>query len=268
MERTISVGSLSLQPIRDGSGHARGSEILTRPGVDDPWSCHADQLDDAGHVSFAMGGFLYRTGDRVMLIDAGAGPLERDGLVGGALIDGLNEVGVRSEDITDVVFTHLHYDHVGWAATKGSVVFPNATYRAHRADWEFFVESPDASPGGVRKLRPIESQLELFDDEHTVAPHLTARPAPGHTPGSTVYILSDGTARALLLGDIVHSPVELAEPDWEALYDVDVAAASAMRNRIAQEVLDTDDVVIPAHFPGFAHGRVLTTDVGRRFVAS
>jgi len=96
------------------------------------------------------------------------------GTPGGGFLDSLRAHGVAPEDVTDVVFTHLHFDHVGWSSRKGRRVFPNATYRAHAADWAHFVTdgrrraAPD--PGAVRKLAPVEPQLELFDADGPLAP--------------------------------------------------------------------------------------------------
>jgi glyoxylase-like metal-dependent hydrolase (beta-lactamase superfamily II) len=184
---------------------------------------------------------------------------------GGELLNGLAARGVQPEQITDVVFTHLHFDHVGWPTSKGEVVFGNAVYRVHAADWAHFVDAPDAQPGALRKLRPLQSRLQTFDRDQVIAPGLSARHTPGHTPGSTVYIVADGDRRALLLGDVVHSVVELHERDWEVVFDVDPVAASAVRNAIADEVADSTDVVVGAHFPGLRFGRVVTAFGNRSF---
>src|SRR5205807_5007447 len=207
------------------------------------------------------------TGDRVVLVDAGVGTIDNGQYAGGGFLDSLRALGVTAEDVTDVVFTHLHFDHVGWATRKGEIVFPNATYRVHAADWAYFVEAPDAPPGAVRKLTPLEPRLETFDSDPVIVPGLSARHTPGHTPGSTVFIVADGERRALLLGDVVHSVVELGERDWEAVFDVDPIAARAVRNAIADEVADTPDIVVGAHFPGLRFGRVVTTAGGRTFRA-
>jgi len=119
----------------------------------------------------------------------------------------------------------------------------------------------------VRKLTPLLHQLETFDADGVLAPGLSARHTPGHTPGSTVYVVADGEQRALLLGDVVHSVVELHERDWEAVFDVDPAAARAVRNTIADEVADSTDLVVGAHFPGLRFGRVVTVAGDRTFVA-
>lgn len=262
------IGAITIDPVHDGEGTDRGADILDRPGVDDPWACHPDVLDEDGVLHMPMGGFLVRTGDRVVLVDAGLGPLKREGLEGGELLYSLAALGVAPEEVTDVLFTHLHYDHVGWATSKGEIVFPNAAYRCHAADWQFFVEADDALPGAVKKLAPLRERIELFDAEHTVAPGIDARPAPGHTPGSTIYVVSSEGERALLIGDVAHSVVELAEPDWEAVFDVDKRAAQAVRDALARETVDTDTYVVPAHFPRMAFGRIISVpDGGRRWVA-
>ncbi|MEK6439286.1 MBL fold metallo-hydrolase [Pseudonocardia sp. T1-2H] len=263
----MKIGDIEILPVLDGTGREVATEVLTRPGVPDAWSCHAEHLDADGVLSMPLGGFLVRTGDRTVLVDAGVGTIDNGKYAGGGFLDSLREYGIGPEDVTDVVFTHLHFDHVGWATKKGQVVFPNATYRVHAADWAHFVESADAEPGAVRKLSPLVPQLETFDAEVTLAPGLTARPAPGHTPGSTVYVVSDGDERALLLGDVVHSVVELAERDWEAVFDVDPVAASAVRNALADEVADSADLVVGAHFPGLRFGRVVTASGNRTFRA-
>ncbi|MFJ6621943.1 hypothetical protein ACIQOW_30735 [Kitasatospora sp. NPDC091335] len=118
-----------------------------------------------------------------------------------------------------------------------------------------------APPGAVAKLTPVEGQLELFDADFTLAPGIDALHLPGHTPGTTVYVLSSGGRRALLLGDVVHSVVQFGERDWQVVWDIDPAPACAVRNRIA------DDLLVAAHFPGMRFGRVLTDGGERRFAA-
>jgi glyoxylase-like metal-dependent hydrolase (beta-lactamase superfamily II) len=251
----VKVGDIEVVGVFDGYGYEDAREVLLNPEAQDadPWARHESELDDQGRLKFVLGGFLVRTGDRVVLVDAGAGTINNGQYQGGQLLNSLREHGVAPEDVTDVVFTHLHFDHVGWATTKGEVVFRNATYRAHEADWAHFVDSPDAAPGAVRKLSPVKPQL---------APGLNARPAPGHTPGSTVYIVSSGSERALLLGDVVHSTIELLEPGWEFAFDVDRATARTTRQRITAELSDSQDPAAAAHFPAPQFGRLVRAQAG------
>jgi glyoxylase-like metal-dependent hydrolase (beta-lactamase superfamily II) len=259
------VGGARIEPIYDGHGSEPARESLTRPGPGDSWACHEHLLDGNGDLEFTLGGFLLRTGDRTILVDAGVGTIDNDKYHGGQFLHSLAENGVQPVDVTDVVFTHLHFDHVGWATKKGEVVFPNATYRVHAADWAHFVEHPDADPGAVRKLSPLAERLETFEADWTLAPGLDTRHVPGHTPGSTIFVVSGDGERALLIGDVAHSTVELTDPTWEAVFDVDPAAAKAVRAKLIDELTDSADPVAAAHFPGLRFGRLITVSGERRF---
>ncbi|HVW42177.1 MAG TPA: MBL fold metallo-hydrolase [Amycolatopsis sp.] len=256
------IGTISVELIYDGHGVEPAQEVLSRPGVTDAWACHQDLLDESGNVPLTLGGFLVRTGDRVIVVDTGVGTLDTGKYIGGRFLESLRGLGVSPADVTDVLFTHLHIDHVGWATRKGEVVFPNATYRVHRADWAYFVESPDAVPGAVRKLSPLTGQLETFESDTTLAPGLDTRHVPGHTPGSTIYVVSSEGERALLLGDVAHSPVQLTDSTWEAVFDVDVEAGRRVRAALSDATTDTQDVIAAAHFP---FGRLVTVGGERRF---
>jgi glyoxylase-like metal-dependent hydrolase (beta-lactamase superfamily II) len=252
------IGDIRIDPVLDGVLRTPPQEALIRPGVDDPWAAHADLLDADGMLSLPVGGYLVRTRDRVVLVDAGLGPLSGDGLDSGHLLESLAALGYQPADVTDVLLTHLHFDHVGWVAQQGQVVFTNATYRCHQQDWAHFVTAPDAAEGAKRKLTPITDRLEVFAGDATLAPGLDVRDAPGHTPGSTIVVVSSGDDRALLLGDVVHCPFELTEPDWEALFDVDPKLARRTRVALAKELENTDVRAVGAHFANMQFGRLLT----------
>ncbi|MCL4422515.1 MAG: MBL fold metallo-hydrolase [Actinobacteria bacterium] len=261
------VGDIEIQPVHDGHATEPAREVLTRPDYPgDPWACHTDLLDAQGNLNLSLGGFLIRSSSRLILVDAGVGRVDNDKYHGGAFLDSLHLLGVSPEEVTDVVFTHLHFDHVGWATQKGRVVFPNAAYRVHTADWAHFVESPEANPGAVRKLVPLASQLIPFDRDTTIAPGLDTRHSPGHTPGSTVFVVSSQGERALLIGDIAHCVIELTDPTWEAVFDVNPTAARATRAILSDEVAGSPDALAAAHFPGLRFGRLITVEGKRRFV--
>ena len=95
---------------------------------DADWAPHAAFLADDGMLEMSLGGFLVRSGDRTVLVDAGVGRITEGLFQGGRLLDNLDALGVQPGDVTDVVFTHLHFDHVGWATQQGSIVFPNANW--------------------------------------------------------------------------------------------------------------------------------------------
>ena len=172
----MKVGDIDVLPVFDGFGYEVARDVLLNQAEADPWSRHQAQLDAHGRLKFTIGGFLIRTGDRTILVDAGAGTIDTGQYKGGQLLTSLQSHGVTPGDVTDVIFTHLHFDHVGWATSKGEVVFRNAIYRVHEADWAYFVESPGAAPGAVRKLSPVKAQLETFATQCVLAPGLEARP--------------------------------------------------------------------------------------------
>jgi glyoxylase-like metal-dependent hydrolase (beta-lactamase superfamily II) len=260
------IGELEILPVVDGAVSVPAAAAYAHDGTTGKgtnaadWEPHDQFLDADGKLEIVMGGFLIRSGARVMLVDAGLGPANAMGLPGGRFLDSLAGHGVQPGHVTDMVFTHLHFDHVGWASDAGEAVFPNATYRCDVRDWQHFVGSDEQA---TQKLTPIEPRLELFDGDTTLAPGIDARLASGHTPGSTIIVLSSGEDRALLIGDIVHCPVELVDDEWSGMADVDPALAQRTRNALARELEGSDVPVAAAHFPGLEFGRVLA-GTGRR----
>jgi glyoxylase-like metal-dependent hydrolase (beta-lactamase superfamily II) len=207
----VKVGTLSIEPVHDGVAVVPPSAAYADKG-DDDWAAHRQFLDADGNLAMALGGFLVRDerSDRVVLVDAGVGNITRGPFVGGELLASLAALGVQPADVTDVVFTHLHFDHVGWATQQGEVVFANATYRCDERDWSHFV-GPD--PGATRKLEPLAGRLETWSGGGSLLPGIDLMDGAGHTPGSTIVVLSSGAERAMLLGDVVHCPVELLDDE-------------------------------------------------------
>jgi glyoxylase-like metal-dependent hydrolase (beta-lactamase superfamily II) len=260
----MKIGDLDVQPVFDGVLKAPATAF--KGTTDEQWVPHRRFLDPDGMLAFALGGFLVRApGGRLVLVDAGVGT--GSGSImggtgqfqGGELLNSLAAQKVRPDDITDVVFTHLHFDHVGWASQAGAIVFPNATYRCDARDWEHFRDNERVQP----ILGPIEDRLTTWDGSGPLCPGIDTLSAPGHTPGSTIIVLSSGTARGLLLGDVVHCPVELLDDEWAGLGDVDPDLAKRTRNALAREIEGTDTPVAAAHFPGMVFGRLLSAN-GRR----
>jgi len=275
----MQVGDIQILPVHDGTFHVKATDAyrMGQPGVpangrgdrEDDWAPHRGLLDDEGMLEIALGAFLIRAADRVVLVDTGLGsvtaPIAGAEMTGGRLLESLAGCGVTPADVTDVVFTHLHFDHVGWATRHGEVVFPSATYRCDQRDWDHFV-TDDPAGGGARKLRPIADRLRTWDCDGTILPGLDAMVAPGHTPGSTIVVVSDGSARALLLGDVVHCPVELVDDEWAGMGDVDPDLAKRTRVALAKEIEGKDLPVAAAHFAGLRFGRLLSGEGRRRWV--
>jgi glyoxylase-like metal-dependent hydrolase (beta-lactamase superfamily II) len=269
------VGDIEILPVHDGTARLIPTEAyLGTP--EEAWAPHRRFLDKDGLLELALGGFLVLTSDRIVLVDAGIGTVNAPPFEGGHLIASLASHGVRPADVTDVVFTHLHFDHVGWATQQGTVTFDHATYRCDRRDWDHFVTNAQPQPprssrvgsegGAVRKLSPLTDRLQTWSMSGPILPGIDAMVAPGHTPGSTIIVVSHGTKRALLLGDVVHCPVELLDDEWEGLADVDPKLAKRTRVALAKEIEGTDVPVAAAHFPGLDFGRLLGGEGKRQWV--
>ena len=181
------------------------------------------------------------------------------------MLESLAALGVQPDEVTDVVFTHLHFDHIGWAATPdGEPTFANATYRCHPADWEHFtVDHPGEE---LELLEPVADRFEMWSGDGPLLPGLDTLIAPGHTPGSTVLVVSSGDQRAMMLGDVVHCPIELVDDEWGALFDVDPELARRTRVALNREIEGSDIPVAAAHFPGLQFGRLLAGEGKRRWI--
>jgi glyoxylase-like metal-dependent hydrolase (beta-lactamase superfamily II) len=263
MLASMLIGDVEVLPVHDGTAYFPAREAFAGT-TEEQWAPHRELLTDDGLLPLELGGFLVRHRGVVAVVDAGVGSIKGP-YAGGAFLDSLAAYGVTPDDVTDVLFTHLHFDHVGWATRKGEVVFPNATYRCDRRDWAHFV-GPD--PGATKKLSPVESRLETWDGSRPILPGIDVLAAPGHTPGSAVVVLSSGTARALLLGDVAHCPVQLVDDEWAIMGDVDPALARRTRTALAQEIEGTGVPVAGVHFPGMRFGRLVSGEGARRWVVT
>src|SRR5262245_31005216 len=144
----MKIGDITIDPVVDG--RILSPLPATKP-FPDPWS--PQWQDQYGMfrandlVESTLGAFLVRAGDRVALVDAGAGPALTEAvpmdIVQGQLPASLAAHGVQPDEVTDVIFTHLHFDHIGWASADGSAVFPNATFRCAAADLDYFLAGPE-----------------------------------------------------------------------------------------------------------------------------
>ena len=275
----MQVGGLRVDPVHDGVARVKPSEAFAagfggtggKGASDADWDEHRDMLDADGNLEMALGGFLVRggpLGERIVLVDTGFGSLHRGPFIGGELLVSLANLGVHPDDVTDVVFTHLHFDHVGWASADGQPVFKNATIRCDEADWHYFMQQEhDASDRMVarsqRLLGPVANHVEPYSGSGTLLPGIDRIFAPGHTPGSSIIVLSDQGERAMLLGDVVHCPMELLDDEWASLGDVDPALARQTRLALNREMEGDPVPVVGAHFPGLRFGRVLMGEGGK-----
>ena len=186
----------------------------------------------------------------------------------------LQRAGVAPEAVDVVINTHVHSDHVGWNTKRDGdswvPTFPNARYLIPEADYRFFhPDNAEARPAARTvfedSILPVDEagQIELWSDDHQISETLRLRPAPGHTPGSSVLWLDAGRP-AVFVGDLTHSPLQLHRPSDPCAFDEDLEAAAATRKRVLTEATRRRAVVIPAHYPG--HGGVTVVARGDSFM--
>jgi glyoxylase-like metal-dependent hydrolase (beta-lactamase superfamily II) len=262
--RAVRVGDIEITPLSDGMVRLPQSFYVNLD-----FEAHADMLAEDGRVHVPIGCYLIRSGERVVLVDAGLGPIALDWAQGGDLPAALAEAGAAPGDIDTVLCTHLHIDHIGWLAQDGAPWFPNATVLFGSADWRQFVEEAAEGDQGAASMRALDAagRLAPLDrDMAEVAPGLTARATPGHTLGHVSLVVSSGEERAFLLGDAVECPLQVAEADFWVMSDVDPAMAGRTREALWRELEGTPALVGAAHFPGLEFGRILRGQ-GRRWFA-
>jgi glyoxylase-like metal-dependent hydrolase (beta-lactamase superfamily II) len=262
----VRIGEIDLLPLNDGVAKLPPAFYV---GLD--FGAHQELLADDGKVHIPIGCFLIRTGDRTVLVDAGLGTLTASWGQGGQLPGALAAAGVSPLDIDTVVCSHLHVDHIGWLADVGTErpLFANATVRYGTADWQHFVtdaQEDDPTRRTFELLADADRLDPLDGDDLAIAPGVTARHTPGHTLGHYGLVVASGDQRAVLLGDAVECPLQLAEPDFYAMSDVDPALAARTREAVWQELEGTDTLMTAAHFPGLEFGRVLRGEGKRYFV--
>ncbi|BCJ51281.1 MBL fold metallo-hydrolase [Actinoplanes sp. NBRC 14428] len=228
-------------------------------------------LDPAtGIVNSAIQTWVLRSAGRTILVDTGVGNHKERPYAqvwahhDTTFLDNLARAGVRPEEVDVVVNTHLHIDHVGWNTRLDGrtwvPTFPNATYVMPKADFDFWnPENNNPTVFGRGNQNVFEDsvvpvhragQTLLWEDTHRLDENLVLTAAPGHTPGSSVLTLTSGTDRALFVGDLMHSPVQVLEPEANSCFCEDPAMAVATRRRLLGWAADHNAIVVPAHFPG------------------
>lgn len=222
---------------------------------------------------------LVKTGDQLVLIDAGSGPKFQQ--TAGKLSENLEAAGIDPEKITKVVFTHGHADHL-WGAIDDfddGERFPNATYVISTAEWDFWThpDTPTKVPdwlkgmalGSARILKQLEKKIERRKDGEAVAPGLTYIATPGHTPGHMAVLAESGGERLLIGGDVLsNNAVSFAKPDWHIGSDFDRDQAVNTRKRLLDMLAKDRIPLVGFHLAWPGQGIVERDGAGYRFIPS
>ncbi|MFN2115456.1 MAG: MBL fold metallo-hydrolase, partial [Anaerolineae bacterium] len=236
------------------------------------WTIYGKYLCDEGYFCTSLGSFLIEASDQVIAVDTGIGPVSLDfpgfgTYVGGRLLESLAEAGFTPADVTDVVFTHMHVDHVGWTTRDDGgqrrLTFPNARHAVAEAEWNHWRggDAP-AGPDPETVLDPLEDLIQFVADGAEIAPGVTAMATPGHSPGHLSLIIESGRRRAVVIGDVMYGAVQVSLPDWSVAFDMDQDAARESRRAIIHELIKPDTIAAAGHFTDSVFGTFVGTGLG------
>jgi glyoxylase-like metal-dependent hydrolase (beta-lactamase superfamily II) len=214
---------------------------------------------------------LVNTGEELVLFDSGLGEGARGGGLG-QLRDRMEASGYAPEDVTIVVITHFHGDHIGGLTEGEGPAFPNARYVTGQAEYDFWTASErmsgpteNAAKAVEAKVKPFAENMTFIGEGDAVVSGITAMEAFGHTPGHLIFMLeSDGRQLALTADTANHYLVSLQRPDWHVRFDMDKEAGAATRKRVFDMIASDRIPFIGYHMPSV--GFVETMDTGFRFI--
>jgi glyoxylase-like metal-dependent hydrolase (beta-lactamase superfamily II) len=218
---------------------------------------------------------LVDTGQNKVLIDTGSGLL--NGATAGKLIENLQQVQIQPSDITAVILTHAHGDHVGGLNVKSGLTFPKARYFIGKQEWNFWtapsVDFPNFGGPAEMKQQAIkiaQTQLGLirdrvtqFDVNQEFLPGFTAIPAYGHTPGHVAIRIASGNAVMVHTADTVHTnTINLWNPSWKPIFDADQDLAATTRQAVLEKIAIDRTLMFAYHFPYPGIGHLRSRDRG------
>jgi glyoxylase-like metal-dependent hydrolase (beta-lactamase superfamily II) len=238
-----------------------------------------DNLFLPAKFDWAVNVVVIRSGGHTILVDSGLGKEFSGFPRAGQLVQRLDAAGIDLADLTDVVLTHLHMDHIGGLLGDGVKARLRPDVRIHVAAAEVkFWAAPDfshtAMPSPIpdvlrttaqRFLKEYQSQLRQFDEEHEVALGVVVRRTGGHTPGHSVVRLASRGERMTFAGDSIF-PVSFDHPEWHNGFEHDPEEAVNVRIRLFRELAKNGELLAATHLSFPSVGRVAIAGDTFRFI--
>lgn len=247
------IGALDAYALKDGSlSVPNNGEVLAigeaKADVDVLLTANNLPTDT---LSLSIQPLLVRMGERTVLFDTGAG-----GQMGteGKLLTSLTAAGVQPAQVTDILISHAHGDHVGGLVNgQGQLVFANATIRMTANEWDAL----KADPTMAALVTAMTPKVQTFAAGAEVLPGVTAVDIQGHTPGHTGYQIASGTEGLLYIGDTMHhSVISVQRPDWTIQFDGRADVAEASRRALLERAATENLRLYVVHFPYPGLGRI------------
>jgi len=191
----------------------------------------------------------------------------------GPFLQQLADAGHPRESVDTVVCTHLHVDHVGWNTmlVNGRWVptFPKARYLIGRKEWDFWGNEPvnPDEPIMDDSVRPIldAGLADLVEADHKLTSEVWLEPTHGHTPGHVSVRISSAGEDAVITGDMMHHPSQIAKPEWASNFDWNQDAGRETRRTALARWSAGGYLVIGTHFAAPTAGRIVRDGNAWRF---
>lgn len=273
----ITLGDVTIPRVKEYYGSVEMTPAQFFPeSPDGSWDEHRGLLapdfwnPETDECHSAIQTWLLRSAGRTILVDTGVGN-HKDrpyapvwNRLDTNFLDNLAEAGARPEDVDMVINTHLHVDHVGWNTYLDDrtwvPTFPHATYLMSQRDFDFWDPSNENETVLGRgnqnvfedSVTPVHRAglTHLWDGSYRIDENLRLDLAPGHTPGSSVLTLDSGGDRALFVGDLVHTALQIVEPRTNSCFCEDPARSRATRRELLGRAAEDNALVFPAHLGG------------------
>jgi glyoxylase-like metal-dependent hydrolase (beta-lactamase superfamily II) len=283
---TLTLGRLRISAVVERAGPTRPTWLLP-DATPDALERHREWLaphflDEKGRFLQSIHAFVVDAPGLRMIVDTCVGnDKDRGGrppfhMMRTSFLEDLVAAGWSPESIDVVLCTHLHVDHVGWNTRLESgrwvPTFPRARHVFGRREWEHWSAEDDEDTKRIMadSVWPIVDAglAELVDMDYRISPEIRLEPTPGHTPGHVSVRLSSEGAEAVITGDLMHHPVQMAEPDWCSGFDSDLDQARKTRRAFCERYADGPVTVLGTHFHHPTAGRIVRRGDTWRFRVS
>jgi glyoxylase-like metal-dependent hydrolase (beta-lactamase superfamily II) len=255
--------------------------VITMPGIQPAFAPEATPAEIEAllknsflpnRLAIGLNVLVVKAKSGVMLFDSGAGRVF--GPIAGKLMRGLARIGIAPGDVKVIYVTHAHSDHIGGLVDEANALaFPSARIIASKSEVDFWTSDARNLSGmktppettaqllaGIKGLLGgVKSKLEL-KEPGKLSSEVELLAGPGHTPGHSLYLVTQGDEKILVFGDAVHlAALQFPRPEWTMAYDVDPKLAITTRLKLFKQAAAERTTLMGFHmpFPGIGHVRAV-----------